>query len=207
MNHQQGLATLNSRKNFAIYALWAFIVADLLLIGSELLLLGDSQSTAIAGIIGLAAIIYLVVFIATVVLVSMWIHRAHANLRDNGVQGLEFTPGWAVGWYFVPFANLFKPFQAMRELFNRSHGEDDGYASETPGSVKAWWAFWIIGNILANVSTRMSFTGDEGVNSAAIIVGALATLISVGAAWLLMGLIKSITTAQASGSATTDIFT
>jgi uncharacterized BrkB/YihY/UPF0761 family membrane protein len=35
----------------------------------------------------------------------IWLHRAVANARSLGVP-TECTPGWAVGWWFVPFANL-----------------------------------------------------------------------------------------------------
>ena len=46
----------------------------------------------------------------------VWQHRGHRNLARLGVRQLRFAPGWAVGWRFVPIANLWKPFQAIREL-------------------------------------------------------------------------------------------
>ena len=52
----------------------------------------------------------LVVFVASVVFVGRWILQAHKNLRNAGYEN-EFTPGWALGWFFVPLMNLFKPFQ------------------------------------------------------------------------------------------------
>lgn len=50
----------------------------------------------------------------------IWQHRAQKNLEGLGATWLRFTPGWAVGWWFVPFANLVKPFQTMRELWKAS---------------------------------------------------------------------------------------
>src|SRR4030095_10643316 len=31
------------------------------------------------------------------------LHRAYANLSPLKARNLEFSPGWAVGWWFIPF--------------------------------------------------------------------------------------------------------
>src|SRR4051812_40932909 len=48
----------------------------------------------------------LVIFIVTGITFLRWIHRANVNVRGFGAEGMTFTPGWSVGWYFVPIANL-----------------------------------------------------------------------------------------------------
>jgi hypothetical protein len=109
--------------------------------------------------VGVAAILYLVVFLATVAAWWRWQLRAARNLRAFGGP-LEFTPGWTIGWYFVPFANLFKPFQAMKEIYNTS---DPRFAADeyrrtnnlAAGAVVAWWFLWIVGNIAGQISWRM----------------------------------------------------
>ncbi len=52
----------------------------------------------------------------------VWLHRAVANARSLGVQ-TEATPGWSVGWWFIPFANLIKPYRILRLLFHGLVGE------------------------------------------------------------------------------------
>lgn len=78
------------------------------------------------------------------IIVLTWIHRANANVRALGATGLKFTPGWAVGWYFVPVAFFWKPFQAMREIWRASVSPADW--SRQPGSsiIGWWWALWIV---------------------------------------------------------------
>ena len=49
-----------------------------------------------------------------------WIYRTNFNLRALSQERMSFTPGWSVGWYFVPIANLFKPYQAMKEIWANS---------------------------------------------------------------------------------------
>ena len=53
----------------------------------------------------------------------IWQHRAQANVWaiPSPVKP-DTTPGWAVGWWFVPVANLVMPFLAVRELSRRSAG-------------------------------------------------------------------------------------
>ncbi|MFC1995866.1 DUF4328 domain-containing protein [Chloroflexota bacterium] len=49
---------------------------------------------------------YFILFVITAVLFYMWIHRAHRNLPSLGVSGLKYSPGWAVGGFFIPILNL-----------------------------------------------------------------------------------------------------
>ena len=44
-----------------------------------------------------------------------WIYRVTMNSHTLA-SGLNVSPPWSIGWYFVPFANLYKPFQAMNAM-------------------------------------------------------------------------------------------
>ncbi|MGC1270953.1 MAG: DUF4328 domain-containing protein [Croceibacterium sp.] len=202
-------ATISARANRAIYAAGAVIVGSGLmglfemgqLIGLFDLNSGDGASAAYA----LISALFVLAYIGSIVLVAMWIHRAHANLQSLGVDGLSFTPGWAVGWYFIPFANLIKPFQAMRELWNVSFGNNDGYSAEAPGNVKVWWACWIISNVLSNASMRMTLNGMEP-NPLQTVLDAVSTILTVACAVLLIKLIRQITDAQNGGMRAARVF-
>ncbi len=58
--------------------------------------------------------------IATIILFAMWIYRANFNARQLGAKNMKFTPGWSVGYYFIPFLNLWRPYQAMKEIWKAS---------------------------------------------------------------------------------------
>jgi len=84
----------------------------------------DAEMTAAArandlrqGIIGVA---YIVLLLTTSVVVLVWIYGANRNAHAIGATGMRFTPGWAVGWYFIPIFNLWKPYQAMKEIWKAS---------------------------------------------------------------------------------------
>ena len=63
--------------------------------------------------------------LSTGILVLTWIHRANHNARQLGADDMRFTPGWAVGWYFVPIAWFWKPYQAMKEIWLASANPSD----------------------------------------------------------------------------------
>src|SRR5688572_8646757 len=160
MTYEDGLAKLESRARLATIALWTFVAVATLTAAGELLeAFGVINVEAGLGplvvVVSLAYLAFTVAILVSIVLVAMWIHRGHANLREAGIDGLEFTPGWAVGWYFIPFANLVMPFKAMRELWSASRGAHDPFGGQAPPEVKAWWAAWIVGNILSSVGSRI----------------------------------------------------
>jgi len=95
-------------------------------------------------------------FVVVIVLFCIWIYRANYNARQLGAADMQFTPGWAVGWYFIPIANLWKPYQAMREIWQAS-ASPAHWQQQPRGSVlPLWWTFFLLSNFLGNASFRLS---------------------------------------------------
>jgi Domain of unknown function (DUF4328) len=109
----------------------------------------DMREGAIAGLA-------LLVTLATLVAFGRWIVLAHRNLPALGAQSLEFRPGWAVGWYFIPIANLWKPYQAMKALWQYSQHAKNPDLSASTWILPTWWTFWLISNVLGNIIIRTS---------------------------------------------------
>jgi hypothetical protein len=64
----------------------------------------------------------------------------------------SYTPGWAVGWFFIPVALLWKPFQAMVWIRDASQKP----LGLTMGKLLGlWWTFWILLTVTDRVITRM----------------------------------------------------
>ncbi|MEM9965056.1 MAG: DUF4328 domain-containing protein, partial [Asticcacaulis sp.] len=73
------------------------------------------------------------------------------------------TPGWAIGWYFIPIANLFKPYEVIRDTFIASRGQVDGRYAKGDGAIVAWWMLHLIGVIVSSGAERFgAFGGLEG---------------------------------------------
>lgn len=99
----------------------------------------------------------LVLALATFVVFGIWIVRAHRNLPALGARHLEFTPGWALGWFFVPIAYFWKPYQAMRALWQNSRDATRPHTQDTTWVMPVWWGLWIISMVLGNYLIRHSF--------------------------------------------------
>jgi hypothetical protein len=99
------------------------------------------------------AVLSSVVGLAVIVVYLIWIYRAYSNLRalNTGFLG-KFTPGWAVGWWFIPFANLVMPYQVVRELYVNSAPAptENGYPQMPNASIVGlWWAAFILRGVLS----------------------------------------------------------
>lgn len=106
------------------------------------------------GLIGVWILGYM---IATLIVFGKWIYRAAANAHLTAPDFMETPAGWCVGWYFIPVMNLFKPFQAMREIWQASTaspGQDPGDLG-TPGFLRLWWGMWLLSGILGQISFRL----------------------------------------------------
>ena len=103
--------------------------------------------------------------LTTAVLVSKWIYRANCNARALGASEMAFTPGGAVGWYFVPIANLWKPYQAMREIWQASMSPSGWRRQQVSVLVPCWWLLGILGSSTAGVVTWAAQRGVDAIDA------------------------------------------
>lgn len=85
-----------------------------------------------------------IVLYITIVLALIWIYRANQNARVLGANNMQFTPGWAVGWFFIPIFSLWKPYQALREIWKVSAKASQWKKGENHRLVGYWWFFWTL---------------------------------------------------------------
>ena len=100
--------------------------------------------------------------IGLTIIFIFWFRRAYYNLHLLKVNK-KFTDGWASGAWFVPFVNFGRPYVIMRELWeNYQNKTNPSVPMETGvGLLGWWWAFWLLGNILTNVSTRIRLKAES----------------------------------------------
>ncbi len=98
----------------------------------------------------------------------VWVYRANKNLSSLGAGGTRFTPGWAVGWFFVPFMNLVRPYQVVKEIFEESDPGIDvagtvkrGYSSST---IVGWWWALFLGSSFAEATVYRLIDGSQDVS-------------------------------------------
>ncbi len=117
-------------------------------------------SDTITAIVGLIQSLFAIV---TGITFLMWIYRTNKNLHALSGEDMVFTPGWSVGWYFIPIANLYKPYQVMKEIWEVSHKN----RTVTDSIVGWWWALWVISNFLGRLALKLVIRADDAAGYAA----------------------------------------
>ena len=108
---------------------------------------------------GLVRILQLMVFGVTAVAFFIWLYRAYKNLKPLGVAEPRYSPGWVVACFFIPVLNVFRPFQAVQEMWRESDPEtvDTGgtqlkyvFVDDTSKSLLIifWWGIYWVSNIV-----------------------------------------------------------
>jgi hypothetical protein len=156
-----------------------------------------AEATASDNRVAASARLWLVLLVATAVLWLIWQHRSHANLEAFGVSGLEYSPRWAVGWWLIPIANLWKPIQVNRELWKASGGVYDWRLLPTWPVLGWWWASWILAGVLGRIAAAAR-SGAETPSElrSADIVDLLSTAEVVASAVLAILLVRSVIARQ-----------
>jgi hypothetical protein len=106
---------------------------------------------------GLVAIPSLLIVIPALVLWFFWLHRAYENLRLVGLRTTTYSKRWAIGCWFVPFANFFLPYRVVVDLTLRSEDAntwDYNEEASGPPRVLAWWLLTLVTNGLDRIVFR-----------------------------------------------------
>ena len=151
----------------------------------------------------LLAIVQILVYVVTVVVFLMWLYRAHENLASFGIPShqVQYSSAWAVGSFFVPIANLIIPFQAIKELWQKSVPNSASMFSalSPPAFFSLWWFFWIVSNIAHQIYFRLSWR-EETASDAVEIIGAVGGVLGTVAALLAIKVVREIQQKQVESS-------
>ncbi|MDU8942369.1 DUF4328 domain-containing protein [Ovoidimarina sediminis] len=139
----------------------------------------------------IVGLVYLGVYLAAGIASGIWIYRSAWNAREIAGSDDGIRPGWAVGWYFIPIMNFFKPYQIQKRVWQASGVTAAGWLLPT------WWGMWLLANAIAQVSGRVWM----GANSAEEFAGAaifdmVNVVPSVICAVLWRRIVHSVTEAQ-----------
>lgn len=179
-----GLPSLSGRARLAMPFVWGTaglgLVVSLLSFGVPPEGSEDPGDLPHVLALGCSGILYLVVFIAGVVLFCRWFHLLvrHATARGTA---LDVTPASAVGSFFIPFVNLVRPYAIAKQIST---------TATATSAVGLWQALWIGANVVTNVGSRLE--GKTG-TSAGELVGLFGAVLFLGAAWACQRVVSELT--------------
>ena len=171
-----------------------------------------SESPIMLMVVGVAGMIGYLAFIPSAILVMVWVYMAYSNLHRAGVGGLNYSPAWATFSFLVPVVNLFVPFRAMRELANRSAGEPEELAEADNQEVFAWWGCWIglfVINLFLLYTALIAVLPWVWMTTpfwATQVLSILASMLTAGAAFYLIQIVKQVTRDQQDGASVVAAF-
>lgn len=94
-----------------------------------------------------AEVLSLVVGLALAVAFLAWLSRVVEDIPPLGAGTPHTSPRWAIVWWFVPIAFLWKPYIVVRDVWARLN-----ITWPATGMLAAWWSTWIGGTIAARVA-------------------------------------------------------
>ena len=108
-------------------------------------------------------------YFTTMVPFGVFLVRANRNARAISDGVMYFTPASMVWWYAVPIFSLFKPYQAVREVWVHSmpSAQFERGLPIDHSLLGWWWGAWLASSLVAKISS-MILAGAEPVTHNAI---------------------------------------
>lgn len=139
--------------------------------------------------------------LVNVVLFLIWQYRAAraVTLRAD-IATPPISPGWHVGWWFIPIANIVMPAVALGQLYRASVEGPDRRWSDAPfpSIVLGWWLLMIAGwalNRFALLQEETATTIEAAVDATWLaIVAAVSNLFALA---LILKIVRTVCTCQA----------
>ena len=143
-------------------------------------------------------------FVLIAVLFLRLLYKAVQHARVFATPYSYASAGWAVGYWFIPIVNLYRPFEAVKALFKACAAEAGGEGKPAAGEqlLSAWWAMFLISNAAGWALARsdIDLNSTAGVTSyAEYSIGC--NLLSVIATLLFWLVIKRLVKAMGSTAA------
>lgn len=164
----------------------------------------ENPITFLIALVGLLlTVVWIIVFLLCVVYTSRITYRMMKNLHVLEAP-VEMKPAWAVGWHFVPVANLLMPMRGVREIWRGTFALSS-QPEPNPDVIGAWWGCWVLGNIAGTVSFRMSSQAggtsefgptDIGLYTASLYIGVASSLLLALACWFMLKVFGPMVRAQ-----------
>jgi hypothetical protein len=191
VNLSLAACTLMAPFTMALSATELFVLPD----WESLAGVGDPRGLAVATMFGLIGLSTLGAHFVATILFCLWIHRAVLNTHALGAPTRHFTAAAAVYWWFVPFVNLFKPYQAVRELHYQSAPDEPGQSTwprRFPALFPLWWGAWLLSNMTGNIALPASFSDDPAEHHSALWVNLVGGPFEILAGLVAIAIVHSI---------------
>lgn len=103
----------------------------------------------------IASVVYTAVSLISGGLMFRWFYVVNRNAHAWS-DAMSVSSWGNVLWFVVPVANLWKPYQGVRESWAVSVDPGGPVDAPAPGWMRGWWTLWIATSMLGNIGFRLS---------------------------------------------------
>ncbi|WP_051838608.1 DUF4328 domain-containing protein [Streptomyces sp. NRRL WC-3742] len=128
-----------------------------------------------------------------------WFHRVRVNAEVFDPMGHRRSRGWAIGGWFVPFANLWFPREIAVDTWQASTRLDaSGVRAPLPHTLlNAWWVTFCAGRIIGRIGSQFLDSAEYSDSYRTAATWLLtADALDVVAAGLAIAVVQKLTAAQ-----------
>ena len=96
---------------------------------------------------------------------SIWIYTSAKTIQAHTTEQLKSSPGWSVGWFFVPIAQLWKPYQAIKSISNVSMKLAGNTEKVIPSLIfPIWWILYLLTILLDRLYMKTFFGSADSID-------------------------------------------
>ncbi|MET9655817.1 DUF4328 domain-containing protein [Streptomyces sp. NPDC006510] len=123
----------------------------------------EAEATLADNLSGAAGVLQTLASLATAVVFIIWFRRVRLNAEVFDPSMQPMRPGWAVGAWFVPVANLVLPRRIAGGIWTASaQTNTDGSWRSVPGTVmNLWWGTWVCSLVTSQYAARRSWKAEQ----------------------------------------------
>ncbi len=215
----QPLSNLAQMVRWAVFAYMAVIIVELVIAADfvgQLIDMGPrllsielldyatrTDPTAVDDSPSFGRVLHWVAFTFAGICILLWKYRACKNLHVAHARGMDISPGWAVGSYFVPILNLWLPFQAMSRIARASRNPYHPEVVTRAGPLGWWWFLWlatIFGTVAGSVAIRDAlWSASTGPFYVGVVLLIVSDVLEIPLCLTLLSIVRTVTRAQKTG--------
>jgi hypothetical protein len=100
-----------------------------------------------------AAVAWLLAFLVAGGLFITWTYQVVSAVADRRPQDIRHAKGWAIGGWFVPILNWFRPKQMVDDAWRGSRPNPGDVPTVAP-IVHWWWGLFLATSLLGTIASR-----------------------------------------------------
>ncbi|MFC8231204.1 DUF4328 domain-containing protein [Streptomyces sp. NPDC057287] len=147
---------------------------------------------------GVAGGLQLLAVLATAVVFIIWFHRVRINAEvfDAGLQPMR--PGWAIGGWFIPFANFWLPRRVAAGVWAASAQThpDGSWRTVSKVPLDLWWTLWVVSTLFTRFASKTYDQAELSEVAGAVTLVMAADGLDIAAAVLAILFVRKLTRMQ-----------